>query len=287
MVLPPPCAASTHGTAFLYLTDALVVTASSSLSSASLPSPPPHCFHSTWLLYPSSLPSSLPYIQPCTITSTLTCAHTCTNPRALSSALPCTIPCTYPSAHPSVVVVHHPLSLSVVVLHHLLLCCPPPPPLSLPLCVGSLWQCLRTALALLPLSSPWALSAPLKAPSMSALPWCVQHCCAPPLLPSSLSLLSSLACPTTPAGRVFLGHHHQLIVTYIHHRCSSSIVVVPCHPPSSLIMLPPPSVSAIVHWLPSTMLACSVGIVAFILPLGSLSAGYQGSLLSGSSSSAS
>ncbi len=152
MVLPPPCTASTHDTAFLYLTDALVVTASSSLSGASSPLPPPNCFHSTRLLYPSSLPSSLPYVQPCTITSTLTCAHTCTNPSALSSDLPCTIPCTHPSAHPSVVVVHHLLLSSVVILHRLLSCCPPP--LSLPLCVGSLWQRLCAALALLPSSSP-------------------------------------------------------------------------------------------------------------------------------------
>ncbi len=52
-------------------------------------------------------------------------------------------------------------------------------------------------------------------------------------------------------------------------RTSSSIVVVHCcRPPLSLVMLPPPSVSAIVRWLPLATLACSVSIVAFVLPLG-------------------
>ncbi len=45
MVSPPPCATSTHSAAFLYLAVALVATDSSSLGGASLPSPPPHCFH--------------------------------------------------------------------------------------------------------------------------------------------------------------------------------------------------------------------------------------------------
>jgi hypothetical protein len=79
---------------------------------------------------------------------------------------------------------------------------------------------------------------------------------------------SQLPCPTTPDRRVFLGHHHQLIVTYIRHRCLLSIVTIRCPPLLSLIMLPPPSASAIVCWLPLATLACSVGVVAFVLPLG-------------------
>jgi hypothetical protein len=164
--------------------------------------------------------------------------HTCNNPSALPSALTCTIPCSHPSVHPSIVVIyhhfHHPSSSSIIS------CCVAPPPLSLPLCIGSLGQRLRYTLALLRLSFPWALLASFEAPCMSALPWWGQHYCAPPLPPSSLSLLSFLACPTTPVCCDLFGHHCQLIVTYFRPHLSSSIVVVRRCPPSSHVMLPPP-----------------------------------------------
>jgi hypothetical protein len=109
---------STHGTAFLYLTDALVVMASSSLGSASSPLLPPHCFHSTRLLYPSSPPSSLPYVQPCTITSTLTCATPAPTPEPSPLLSPALSPAPTPVPAPPLLsfIIHccHPLSSSVV-----------------------------------------------------------------------------------------------------------------------------------------------------------------------------
>jgi hypothetical protein len=213
------------------------------------PSPPPS---------PTSYPAPTPPPSPAP-TPALTPA-----PSPLLSPALSPVPTLAPNPSLLLFIVHcHCLSLSSIISH-----CVAPPPLSLPLCVGSLWQRSRAALALMPLSSPWASLAPLMAPLMLALPWCSQHCCAPPLQPSSVSLLTSLARPTTPACRVLLGHHCQLIVRYIHCHCSSSSVIICCRPPLSLIVFTPPSVSAIVHWLLLAMLGCSIGVVAFVLPFG-------------------